>query len=56
MTGEEFLSRLDAYANSWLPARDIVSDALKARKEVDASGKIIIFERFAPWKVSARWV
>ncbi|KIJ54869.1 hypothetical protein M422DRAFT_58209 [Sphaerobolus stellatus SS14] len=50
MTGEEFLNRLDFYANSWLPARDIVVDALQGRKQVDGSGKIMVFESFAPWK------
>ncbi|KAJ3485568.1 hypothetical protein NLI96_g4883 [Meripilus lineatus] len=50
LVGEEFLGRLDYYANAWLPARDLVSAALLKRTEVDASGKIILFEQFAPWK------
>ncbi|KAJ8596905.1 GAMM1 protein [Rhizopogon salebrosus TDB-379] len=50
LTGEEFLGRLDYYANAWLPARDLVLDGLSSRQNVDASGKIIIFEQFAPWK------
>jgi hypothetical protein len=51
LTGEEFLGRLDYYANAWLPARDLVLDGLSSRQNIDASGKIIIFEQFAPWKV-----
>jgi MYG1 exonuclease len=51
VAGEEFLNRLDHYGNSWLPARDIVVAALNARKQVDLSGKIVLFDKFAPWKV-----
>jgi hypothetical protein len=51
LTGEEFLGRLDYYANAWLPARDIVSLGLDGRKSHHESGKIILFESFAPWKV-----
>lgn len=54
LTGEEFLGRLDYYANAWLPARDIVVSAFSARTNVDPSGRIILFSQFAPWKVSDR--
>ncbi|GBE77911.1 GAMM1 protein [Sparassis latifolia] len=50
LVGEEFLGRLDYYANSWLPARDLVAAALARRTEVDPSGKIVLFELFLPWK------
>ncbi|KAF8606734.1 metal-dependent protein hydrolase [Ceratobasidium sp. AG-I] len=50
LTGSEFLGRLDYSANAWLPARDIVSRAFEVRTQVDASGHIILFEEFAPWK------
>ncbi|OAX42348.1 metal-dependent protein hydrolase [Rhizopogon vinicolor AM-OR11-026] len=50
LTGEEFLGRLGYYADAWLPARDLVLDGLSSRQNVDASGKIILFEQFAPWK------
>ncbi|CDO71544.1 hypothetical protein BN946_scf184911.g14 [Trametes cinnabarina] len=50
MVGTEFLDRLDYYANAWLPARDLVLEALNKRKEVDPSGRIVLFESFAPWK------
>jgi hypothetical protein len=51
LTGEEFLGRLTYYADAWLPARDIVLSALSTRQNVDPSGKILLFEQFAPWKV-----
>ncbi|KAI0778164.1 GAMM1 protein [Trametes elegans] len=50
LVGTEFFDRLDYYANAWLPARDLVVAALNKRKEVDPSGRIILFEQFAPWK------
>ncbi|OCH96187.1 GAMM1 protein [Obba rivulosa] len=50
LVGEEFFGRLDYYANAWLPARDLVAEGLKKRTEVDSSGKIVIFEKFVPWK------
>ncbi|KAG8881807.1 hypothetical protein FRB98_004119 [Tulasnella sp. 332] len=50
LTGEEFIGRLDYYANAWLPARDIVKEGLHARATVDTSGHIILFEQFCPWK------
>ncbi|KIK94825.1 hypothetical protein PAXRUDRAFT_422268 [Paxillus rubicundulus Ve08.2h10] len=50
LTGEEFLGRLMYYADAWLPARDIVLSALSTRYNVDPSGKILLFEQFAPWK------
>ena len=52
MVGTEFLQRLDYYANAWLPARDSVSAGLKERSHVDPSGKIVLFEQYAPWKAS----
>jgi hypothetical protein len=51
LTGSEFLGRLDYYAKSWLPARSLVSTALAERMNIDASGKIVVFDQFAPWKV-----
>ncbi|KAG9120216.1 hypothetical protein FRC07_004373 [Ceratobasidium sp. 392] len=50
LTGTEFLGRLDHLANAWLPARDIVSRGVELRTQVDLSGRIILFEEFAPWK------
>lgn len=52
LTGEEFLNRFDYYAKAWMPARDIVITALSNRKAVHPSGHIIVFDKFAPWKVN----
>ncbi|KAF8321993.1 metal-dependent protein hydrolase [Cantharellus anzutake] len=50
LTGTEFLDRLDYYAKAWSPARKLVEEAFSGRTEIHASGKIILFEQFAPWK------
>jgi len=50
LTGEEFCQRLDYYANAWLPARNIVLSAVQRRTIVEPSGRIVVFEEFAPWK------
>ena len=54
LVGDEFIGRLDYYTDAWLPARDLVLAGIKARTEIDPSGKVILVERFAPWKVRAR--
>ncbi|CAL1695895.1 unnamed protein product [Somion occarium] len=53
VVGQEFMDRVDYYANAWLPARDLVATALAKRTKADPSGKIILFEQFAPWKLEA---
>ncbi|WWD04946.1 hypothetical protein V865_003017 [Kwoniella europaea PYCC6329] len=50
ITGEEFLSQLDYFAFAWLPARDVVKQAIEKRLEVDQSGQIVVFEKSCPWK------
>nr|XP_018262269.1 uncharacterized protein I303_05285 [Kwoniella dejecticola CBS 10117]OBR84427.1 hypothetical protein I303_05285 [Kwoniella dejecticola CBS 10117] len=50
ITGEEFLSQLDYFAFAWLPARDIVKQALEKRFDVDKSGQIVVFNQSCPWK------
>ncbi|KAG7450491.1 metal-dependent protein hydrolase [Guyanagaster necrorhizus] len=51
LTGEEFFAKLDFYANAWLPARDILVDAVANSKKVaDSTGKILLLEQFLPWK------
>ncbi|KAG6813269.1 hypothetical protein H0H92_012683 [Tricholoma furcatifolium] len=51
LTGEEFLGKLNYYANAWLPARDIlISSVAQSKQNLDPSGKIILFEQFLPWK------
>lgn len=51
MVGEEFLDRLGFYQSSWLPARAVVEEAVKARHQVDPSGEVILFSQGGcPWK------
>jgi len=50
LTGDEFMGRLDYYAKSWLPARDLVATAITYRVHVDPSGKILLLDQYAPWK------
>lgn len=52
LAGGEFLARVDYLAKAWLPARAIVEKAVTARKSVHASGKVVVFDEFSPWKVS----
>ena len=49
--GSEFKETVNGYANSWLPAYDIVKAAVESRKENDANGRLIMFESSGcPWK------
>ncbi|KAI0004305.1 metal-dependent protein hydrolase [Russula compacta] len=50
LAGEEFLGRLNYYGQSWLPARDLVLAAITQRANVEPSGRIVVFEQYAPWK------
>lgn len=51
MTGIEFLLKLDYYSNSWLPARDLLTEAIEeSKKTVDSTGRIILLKQFLPWK------
>ncbi|MES1919246.1 hypothetical protein MHBO_001105, partial [Bonamia ostreae] len=36
--------------DSWLPARRIVLKAISERFEFDKSGKIIVLDKFCPWR------
>lgn len=48
--GTQFVKLVQGYAFSWLPAKTLVSDAIKNRFEVDPSGKIMSLKQFCPWK------
>lgn len=50
LMGDVFVDKLDYYSKAWLPAREIVVDAVKKRFEVDPSGKIINLGISCPWK------
>uniref|UniRef100_A0A2L2YB76 UPF0160 protein MYG1, mitochondrial n=1 Tax=Parasteatoda tepidariorum TaxID=114398 RepID=A0A2L2YB76_PARTP len=48
---QEFLDRVNFYGKVWLPARDIVKQAIKNRHSVHPSGEIMEFESGGcPWK------
>lgn len=50
MAGEEFVQEVMYRAKSWLPARAIVEEALKAREKHHASGQIVVLPRHCPWQ------
>lgn len=51
VVGDEFLDRLDFYKSSWLPAREVVEEAVKKRHQIDPSGEVLLFpEGGCPWK------
>ncbi|ODV98362.1 hypothetical protein PACTADRAFT_48141 [Pachysolen tannophilus NRRL Y-2460] len=50
LMGSVFINLLNGYGKGWIPARKFVEDAFKRRFETDKSGKILIFDRFVPWK------
>ncbi|XP_013859583.1 MYG1 exonuclease [Austrofundulus limnaeus] len=51
MVGDEFLDRLDFFSSSWLPAREVVKEAVMGRHQVDPSGEIMVFSQSGcPWK------
>ncbi|KAJ6519849.1 metal-dependent protein hydrolase [Mycena sanguinolenta] len=50
LTGEEFVAKLSYYANAWLPAQELLDTFVASSKDVDPTGKILVFEQFFPWK------
>lgn len=53
LAGGEFYGALSRAAKSWYPARSLVENGVTSRKQHDPSGRLIVFEEFAPWKVRA---
>jgi uncharacterized UPF0160 family protein len=51
LMGEAFLTKLDYYGHAWLPARDIIVQALEQSKTLDPNGRILHLPQFCPWKV-----
>ena len=49
IAGGELTTTVQSYHKVWLPARDIVKEALKGRKEVHSSGEILLLTQFCPW-------
>uniref|UniRef100_K3WFR7 Metal-dependent protein hydrolase n=1 Tax=Globisporangium ultimum (strain ATCC 200006 / CBS 805.95 / DAOM BR144) TaxID=431595 RepID=K3WFR7_GLOUD len=50
LTVTEFTENILTLVNSWLPARSIVEDAINARFQTHASGEIVYFPQYCPWK------
>ncbi|CAD6890027.1 unnamed protein product [Tilletia controversa] len=53
MAGTEFFDRVNYTFEAWLPAREIVLNALNVRKSVsggDPQGRVLVFDEFASWK------
>ncbi|AMD22229.1 HGL111Cp [Eremothecium sinecaudum] len=48
--GTCFENVVDNYCRAWLPALELVREAVKNRESVDPSGSVILLERFCPWK------
>lgn len=52
LIGNQFLKKLDFYGKAWLPARDIVMNALEHSQSLDPDGRILHLPHFCPWKVT----
>lgn len=53
MAGSEFFDRVNDAVDGWFPARQLVVDALHARKSFDGAdekGRIVLFQRAVAWK------
>eukprot|EP01118_Nematostelium_gracile_P002361 TRINITY_DN12591_c0_g1_i2.p1 TRINITY_DN12591_c0_g1~~TRINITY_DN12591_c0_g1_i2.p1 ORF type:complete len:352 (-),score=83.42 TRINITY_DN12591_c0_g1_i2:50-1054(-) len=50
VAGMEFMDILSFTYESWLPARQVVIDAIENRFSTDASGKIIYIDNVCPWE------
>ncbi|KAJ3507081.1 hypothetical protein NMY22_g17045 [Coprinellus aureogranulatus] len=51
LTGKEFMEQLEFYTTSWLPARQLVTELVNnSKKTVDPTGKVLLFDKFVPWK------
>ncbi|GAB1605797.1 UPF0160 protein MYG1, mitochondrial-like isoform X1 [Argonauta hians] len=51
LVGGEFLERVTFYKDSWLPARQIVKQAVLDRHQVDKSGEVMLLKNGGcPWK------
>lgn len=48
LTGSEFKSKIEFYARSWWPARDIVRRAIENRFELHPSGEVIELSQYCP--------
>ncbi len=49
LTGSELVDAINGVVNIWLPARQIVRDALNERKQYHASGQVLVLKRYTVW-------
>jgi uncharacterized UPF0160 family protein len=50
LTGLEFKDALFSIVNIWLPAREVVENAIANRLNIDPKGRIILLDVSCPWK------
>ena len=50
LMGSTFIRKLQYYHRAWLPARTLVHQAYKSRKEYDTKERLMLFPRGCPWK------
>lgn len=50
LAAQELCAVICGYCSGWLPARVIVEEGLRKRKEVHESGEIMKLPRFCPWQ------
>lgn len=48
--GYAFEAEVRNVCKGWYPARDAVVEAFKKSKEYDPEGRILVFDRYVPWK------
>ena len=50
LTSVEFIDQVLHWTRSWLPARAIVEATFDQREAIDASGQVLKFDKYCPWK------
>ncbi|KAK7208570.1 metal-dependent protein hydrolase [Myxozyma melibiosi] len=50
LMGGVFVDLVKYYGKSWLPAREIVKEAIAKASEYDSDGRIVVFDQFVAWK------
>jgi len=50
VVGSEFVSKVNYYGKTWLPAREIVEVAVKGRYQTSETGEIFLLDQFCPWQ------
>ncbi|ORX57570.1 metal-dependent protein hydrolase [Hesseltinella vesiculosa] len=50
LAGSELRGFIERLVSTWLPARDLVVEAIESRLNVHASGQVIALEKSCPWK------